>query len=414
MATDEDKTKIAKLLQGLEVPEVKLTERCHDLVKIFHEKFSKEVEEEEMRQQDNETVYENPYKVDPESLEENERKLRELLAESKRKEKLLRIDNELKRHHEKASEVIAPLAECDMSDLVKECQQETRDSLRVGADRLRDTVDAAKKNLPNFQYRKICSGQYLPRPDTRQCFLRSLGELRNLRVLALEYSHIADTTGGALLSILPVLKRPHFRLQLMCREDHIPGHTDAALGAGGHAIPDTAWRRVSIACPDLYLFIAFCRVRDYDNWRRFLSPSMPVRELHLQYGIDLLPEQRQDSDISCLIRHLAFHFASTLVTLSIHQWRFAVFPLRRVFELMPRLTRFYYVGKVEDEVDLHRMLQIISCGVCDKLKHLKVQIQDEERRRDYWINVINNLIREYKDIIIDLYDIHLCFSIYKN
>lgn len=54
------------------------------------------------------------------------------------------------------------------------------------------------------------------------------------------------------------------------------------------------------------------RVRDYDNWRRFLSPSMPVRELHVQYGIDLLPKQRQDSDISCLIRHLAFYFASTL------------------------------------------------------------------------------------------------------
>lgn len=87
MTTDEDKTKIAKLLQGLEVPEVKLTERCHDLVKIFHEKFSKEVEEEEMRQQVNETVYENPYKVDRDLLEDNERKLRELLAESKRLEK---------------------------------------------------------------------------------------------------------------------------------------------------------------------------------------------------------------------------------------------------------------------------------------------------------------------------------------
>lgn len=71
------------------------------------------------------------------------------------KEKLLRIDNELKRHHEKASEVITPLPDCDMTDLVKECQQEGRESSGVGADRLRDTVNAAKKNLPNFQYRKI-------------------------------------------------------------------------------------------------------------------------------------------------------------------------------------------------------------------------------------------------------------------
>ncbi|XP_028173574.1 uncharacterized protein LOC114362387, partial [Ostrinia furnacalis] len=101
------------------------------------------------------------------------------------------------------------------------------------------------------------SGQYIPRPKTRHCFLRSLGELRNLRVLALEYSHIADGTGGALISLLPVLKRPHFRLQLMCREDQTPGRADAALGTGGYDIPDTAWRRVTIACPDLYLLMSF-------------------------------------------------------------------------------------------------------------------------------------------------------------
>lgn len=54
---------------------------------------------------------------------------------------------------------------------------------------------------------------------------------------------------------------------------------------------------------------------------------------------------------------------SIAVTLSIHQWRFATFPLRRVFELMPSLVRFYYVGRVEDDVDLRRMLNVIACGV---------------------------------------------------
>lgn len=82
MTTDEEKSRIAKLLQGLEVPETKLTERCSDLIKDFHKKFDREVEEEE--QDVMEEVYENPYKVDTHLLEENDRKLRELLAECKR------------------------------------------------------------------------------------------------------------------------------------------------------------------------------------------------------------------------------------------------------------------------------------------------------------------------------------------
>lgn len=31
---------------------------------------------------------------------------------------------------------------------------------------------------------------------------------------------------------------------------------------------------------------------------------------------------------------------------------------------MPRLVRFHYVGRVQDDVDLKRMLMIVSCGVC--------------------------------------------------
>ncbi|KAM3968704.1 uncharacterized protein ACR2FA_013001 [Aphomia sociella] len=458
MTTDEEKSKIAKLLQGIDVPDIKLSERCSDLVKEMHNKHDKEVEEDLMEIQ-NDIDHDNPYKVDQILLDEIDKKLHELISENKRikrgdsnvvftgsdpkrpwrthssKEKLFRIDSELKRHHEKATQMITPLTDGDMKDLVKECQQQSLALSTIPADRLRDTVDAAKKILPNFQYKKIenttatailaeahdadfvdmkpdSSGQHIPRPDSRQCFLRSLGELRNLRVLALDYSHIADGTGGALITLLPILKRPHFKLQLMCREDQTPGRVDAALGCGGYDIPDIAWRRVTITCPDLYLFMAFFRVRDYDNVRRFLTPSIPLREVHLQLGIDLNMQQRQDSDVSCFIRHISYRYCDTLVTLSIHQWRFVAFPLRRIFELLPRLVRFFYTGKVEDEVDLKRMLQIIACGVCDKLKQVNIQVQDEESRMQYWSSVVNTLNEDYADIM-QLYEINFCLVTYK-
>ncbi|CAB3225629.1 unnamed protein product [Arctia plantaginis] len=181
MTTDEEKSKICKLLQSVEVPEIKLTERCSSLVKEFHKRYDKDIEEE-MKQDDVQNeVFENPYRADERLLEENERKLRELLAETKRvkkqvldsvttlttqdpkrpwrthtsKEKLLRIEGELKRHLEKSSQFIHPLGEDEMQDLIKECRDESRLSPSIGLNRLRDTVIAAKKNLPNFQYKKI-------------------------------------------------------------------------------------------------------------------------------------------------------------------------------------------------------------------------------------------------------------------
>ncbi|XP_045784279.1 uncharacterized protein LOC123880277 [Maniola jurtina] len=174
MATDEDKCKIAKLLQGLEVPEVKLSERCNDLVREFHKKFDGDITIEEMEA----VNYENPYVPDKELLEVNERKLKELLKESKRvkkaidlnlnavdpkrpwrtnsnKEKLLRIENELKHHIEKSSSAITPMDEQEMTELVQVCREETMTSQPVGANRMRETVDEARRNLPNFQYRTV-------------------------------------------------------------------------------------------------------------------------------------------------------------------------------------------------------------------------------------------------------------------
>nr|XP_034839216.1 uncharacterized protein LOC117995323 [Maniola hyperantus] len=265
--------------------------------------------------------------------------------------------------------------------------------------------------LINYSY-ITGSGQYIARPDSRQCFLRCLGELRNLRVLALEYAYIADGSGYALLYLLPVIRRPHFCLQLICREDQIPGRADAALGVGGHDIPDTAWRRIAIACPDLYLFMAFYRIQDYDNVRRFLTPSIPLREAHLQLGIDIHVSQRQDSDLSCFIRHLGYRYADTLVTLSIQQWRAVEVPMRHILELMPRLTRFMYTGRVS-AADVHDALTIVSCGVCEKLKQIKIQIQDEESKRPYWEKEVDKLTDEFKDIM-DLYEIAFCINIYKS
>ncbi|CAF4752406.1 unnamed protein product [Pieris macdunnoughi] len=236
--------------------------------------------------------------------------------------------------------------------------------------------------------------------------------MRNLRMLALEYSYIADSTGAALISLLTVLRRPHFRLQLICREDQIPGRTDASLGVGGHHIPDTAWRRVNIACPDLYLLMAFFRIRDYDNIRRFLTPSIPLRETHLQFGIDLFKQQRQDSDLSCFIRHIAWRYGDTLVTLSIHQWRGAIFQLQDIVELIPGLVRLLYIGLVEED-DLRSLFNLIACGVVRKLKQVNIQVQDEESKREFWSDSVRKLNEEFKDIM-SLFDIEFCLKIYKS
>ncbi|KAL4717440.1 hypothetical protein ACJJTC_000589 [Scirpophaga incertulas] len=257
------------------------------------------------------------------------------------------------------------------------------------------------------------SGKYIPRLDTKMCFLRCLGNLKNLTLLALEYSHIADGTGDALTALTPIIKKTHFQLQLICREDHTPGLTDAALGGGGYSIPDTTWRAVSSTAPNLYLLISFYRIRDYDNVRRFLSPSIPLREVHLTYGIDLKTKQRQDSDLSCFIRHVTHYYGHILVTLSIHQWRFATFPLRRILQLIPRLTRLQYVGKLEDDIDVKRILQIVACGACEKLKELNIQIQTDVNTRAYWSQVVEKLIEEYSQIMC-LYNINLCLSVYKS
>lgn len=85
MSTDDEKTKIAKLVKGLEVPDLKLSERCSELIKVFHEKFDKEIEQEEKEAKSfNDEVWENPYKVDKMLLDENERKLKQVLEEYKR------------------------------------------------------------------------------------------------------------------------------------------------------------------------------------------------------------------------------------------------------------------------------------------------------------------------------------------
>lgn len=84
MTTDEEKSKLAKLLQEIEVPDIKLSERCSGLVKDFQQRFGKEVEEEEQAETAPAEEYDNPYKVDRRLLDEIDKKLQELLLEGKR------------------------------------------------------------------------------------------------------------------------------------------------------------------------------------------------------------------------------------------------------------------------------------------------------------------------------------------
>ncbi|XP_013147896.1 PREDICTED: uncharacterized protein LOC106110568 [Papilio polytes] len=137
MSTNDDKTRLSKLLQDLEVPEERLPERCRQLVKDLQEKFPEEITDEQSRTEGEEYV--NPYIPDKGLLEENERKLRELLGEEKRtakvtseesmntvdpkrpwrtnscKEKLLRIESDLKRlkSTEKTGSIVAVEDDCE-------------------------------------------------------------------------------------------------------------------------------------------------------------------------------------------------------------------------------------------------------------------------------------------------------------
>lgn len=69
------------------------------------------------------------------------------------KERLLRIENDLKRHFERGNDVIKPMDDGDMRDLVRNCEEESLVTTAVGKDRLRETVEEARRNLPNFQFR---------------------------------------------------------------------------------------------------------------------------------------------------------------------------------------------------------------------------------------------------------------------
>lgn len=86
MSTDEEKTKIAKLVKSLEVPDIKLSKRCSELIKDFYVKFGKEIEQEEkeMSRSFEEVVLENPYKVDKNLLDEIERKFKQVLKDYQR------------------------------------------------------------------------------------------------------------------------------------------------------------------------------------------------------------------------------------------------------------------------------------------------------------------------------------------
>lgn len=70
------------------------------------------------------------------------------------KEKLLRIDNEIKQHLDRASNMITAMADDEMQELVKNCRDANINSLPVTGERLRQTVDSAREKLTNFQYRK--------------------------------------------------------------------------------------------------------------------------------------------------------------------------------------------------------------------------------------------------------------------
>lgn len=71
------------------------------------------------------------------------------------KEKLLRIDNEIKRHDEKASEPIKPLQEGHLTELITECNEERVRFPSIHPSRVNQAVEETKIMLSNFQYKHV-------------------------------------------------------------------------------------------------------------------------------------------------------------------------------------------------------------------------------------------------------------------
>lgn len=51
--------------------------------------------------------------------------------------------------------MITPLSDVEMKDLIEECAENSTEESLCTATKLKAIVDAARKDLPNFQYRNI-------------------------------------------------------------------------------------------------------------------------------------------------------------------------------------------------------------------------------------------------------------------
>ena len=69
---------------------------------------------------------------------------------------------------------------------------------------------------------------------------------------------------------------------------------------------------------------------------------------------------------------------------------------------MGQMITFYSMN----ETDLGLLLYVSD------LKQIKIQIQDDDDKKDYWRDVVESITEEFSDIL-ELYDIKFCISLYK-
>ncbi|KAG7213205.1 hypothetical protein KM043_002518 [Ampulex compressa] len=210
-------------------------------------------------------------------------------------------------------------------------------------------------------------------------YLRLLGRFRALVNLRLDYPALSDHVLNALASAAPKVLR---NLHVSIRESD----------SRQHSITDSAWRNLTVACPDLAVSYTIVNISHHEDMRYLLLPSVPLTGIQIFSGH--VWDQSRSRNFRNTVGLLIAHYTDTLAEVMLQ--------LRNNRELLDdllvsmvvqckRLTRLQYDGIVRSLDTLRDICQLQAEGKTRfRTIHVKPRNVSEQNRA-----VLNEIAYQY-------------------